>query len=502
MRKVYSKITDNTQLIKIDGTVGHRPSWGTWIKWKNSGYAPFVYYVKVDKKPNTLDASTKNNVLPKKAIGTLMNKPQEGVSVSYYNGYIQIFLGVKGSDAKAYLKSNPITVLLETDKKAEPEIPKEPENEGNIIKIDGTKGSVANWAVWNKWTNSGYTSFMYTVPVDKKPVSMKVTDANNKVKTVTIGEMVNNPKECISVSYYNKNIQIFVGVKGPNPKESLKKNPISVLLEVDENNQPEPPKEPETPKEPTPKPPTDDNQAINDWDAFNNTHGNYVAYSPSQVAVNGKKIKMTAIKKTTTVVPKGGTGYKATKDYLSGAMVSKKAYKYGTFTFKFRLSSNNTYLWPMVWTLPDDVNMKAPEFDLLESWGSYTNNSIVQTYHCFDSKGNFKTNYKQAQTKVDLTKEHELKMVWTQDNVVKMYVDGVLKLTIKDYMVNYKTGQVDYQVWFLNLGLGTYDGKAPNGTGWFEITDYEFKPVYTRDRQRQHYWNGNFTDGTLPSGKY
>ena len=107
----------NTQEIKIDGTIGHTPCWGTWSKWRGSGYTPYVYYIKVDKKPTTMDVSTKNNVLPKKAIGTLMNKTQEGVSVSYYNGNIQIFLGVKGSNAKAYLKSKPITVLLETDKK-------------------------------------------------------------------------------------------------------------------------------------------------------------------------------------------------------------------------------------------------------------------------------------------------------------------------------------------------------------------------------------------------
>ena len=375
----------NKQEIKINGIAGHRPCWGVWSKWWGSGYAPYVHYIKVNKKPKTMKVSTKNNVLPEVAIGKFMNKPQEGVSVSYYNGYIQIFLGVKGSNSKAYLKSKPVTVLLETDKKAE-------------------------------------------TPTKPKP-------------------------------------------EQPKPQE---------------------PSKPETPN----------NQAIKDWDAFNNTHGNYVAYSPSQVAVKGKKIKMTAIKKTTTVVPKGGTGKVATKNYLSGAMVSKKAYKYGTFTFKFRLSANNTLLWPMIWTLPDDVTMARPEFDLLESWGSKTGNSIVQTYHAFDANGKSLANYKQVATPTDLTKEHTLKMVWTQDNVVKMYVDGKLKLTIKDYMVNYKTKQVDYQVWFLNLGLGGYDGTAPNGTGWFEITDYDFQPVYTKDRTRQHYWNGNFTDGTLPSGKY
>ena len=183
-------------------------------------------------------------------------------------------------------------------------------------------------------------------------------------------------------------------------------------------------------------------------------------------------------------------------------MVSKKAYKYGTFTFKFRLSSNNTLLWPMIWTLPDDNGMARPEFDLLQSWGSLTGNNIIQTYHAFDSNGKSLPNYKQARTPTDLTKEHTLKMVWTQDNVVKMYVDGVLKLTIKDYMVNYKTKQVDYQTWFINLGLGGYDGRQPNGTGWFEITDYKFEPVYTRNRVRTNYGYGNFTDGSLPTGKY
>ena len=400
-----AKTVDSTQKIKINGTVGHRPCWGAWFKWFGKGYSPYVYYIKVDKKPKTMNVSTKDGVLPTVPIGKFMNKPQEGVSVSYYNGYIQIFLGVKGNDPRAYLRSKPVTVLLRTDE----------------------------------------------TPV--KPIEP---------------------------------------IKPEQPKPETPKP---------EQPKPEQPK-PEQPKPEEPKDPQQPNQAIKDWDAFNNTHGNYVAYSPSQVAVNGKKIKMTAIKKTTTVAPKGGTGYKATKNYLSGAMVSKKAYKYGTFTFKFRLSANNTLLWPMIWTLPDDVTMARPEFDLLESWGSKTGNSIVQTYHAFDSNGKSLANLQQKATPVDLTKEHTLKMVWTQDNVVKMYVDGVLKLTIKDYMVNYKTKQVDYQVWFLNLGLGGYDGTAPNGTGWFEITDYDFQPVYTKDRTRQHYWSGNFTDGTLPSGKY
>ena len=241
--------------------------------------------------------------------------------------------------------------------------------------------------------------------------------------------------------------------------------------------------------------------ALDDWDVYNNTYSyNYVAYMASQVGVSGKAIRITADKKTVTAVPTGDTGQTTTKDYVSGGLVTKKAFKYGTFTFKCKLSANNTYLWAMIWTLPDSVSMARPEFDLWESWGSKTNNAIVQTYHAFDSEGNDKMNYQQANTPVDLTQEHEVKAVWTEDNVFKMYCDGVLKLTIKDYMVNWKTGEVDYQLWFLNLGLGTFSGDAPNGTGWMEITDYKFEPVYTRDRVKQHTGCGNGTDGTLPSG--
>ena len=262
-----------------------------------------------------------------------------------------------------------------------------------------------------------------------------------------------------------------------------------------------PPSTPDTPS--TPSTPTDTSSAaLKDWDAFNNTYGNYVCYSPTQVAVSGKRIRMTAIKKTTTAVPKGGTGTTTTKNYLSGAMVSKKAFKYGTFTFKFKLSANNTYLWPMIWTLPDNTTVKGPELDLLESWGSFTGNSIIQTLHVYQN-GTFKSNAKQANTPVDLTKEHTLKLVWSSNNTITMYVDGVSKLTYgPSYMTNPNTGDIDYQVWFLNLGLGTYAGGAPNGVGWFEVTDYSFTPTYTRTRQKQHYWSGNFTDGTLPSGKF
>ena len=32
----------NTQEIKIDGTIGHTPCWGTWSKWRGSGYTPYV----------------------------------------------------------------------------------------------------------------------------------------------------------------------------------------------------------------------------------------------------------------------------------------------------------------------------------------------------------------------------------------------------------------------------------------------------------------------------
>lgn len=257
---------------------------------------------------------------------------------------------------------------------------------------------------------------------------------------------------------------------------------------------------PDPTPDPTPNPPSS-GSALNDWDVYNNTYSyNYVAYMASQVGVKNKAIRITADKKTVTAHPTGGTGQTTTKDYASGGLVTKKAFKYGTFTFKCKLSANNTYLWAMIWTLPDSVDMARPEFDLWESWGSKTNNAIVQTYHAFDSEGNDKMNYQQANTPVDLTQEHEVKAVWTQDNVFKMYCDGVLKLTIKDYMVNWKTGEVDYQLWFLNLGLGTFANDAPNGTGWMEITDYKFEPVYTRDRVKQHTWCGNWTDGTLPSG--
>ena len=255
----------------------------------------------------------------------------------------------------------------------------------------------------------------------------------------------------------------------------------------------------ETPSQPNP-PST--GSALDDWDAFHNTYGNYVAYMADRVGVKGKSIRMTATATPTTV--QGSV----TKDYRSGAMVSKKAYKYGTFTFKFKISANNTLLWPMIWTLPDQTvaqdkligKNQRPEFDLLESWGALTNNSIVQTYHCTTPSGESKMNYLQGRTPVDLTQEHELKLVWTQDNVIKMYCDGVVKVTIKDYVTNWQTGEVDYQVWFINLGLGGFDGTAPNGTGWFELIDYDFQPVYTRDRVKQDYGMGSFSDGTLPSG--
>lgn len=255
----------------------------------------------------------------------------------------------------------------------------------------------------------------------------------------------------------------------------------------------------ETPSQPNP-PST--GSALDDWDAFHNTYGNYVAYMADRVGVKGKSIRMTATATPTTV--QGSVS----KDYRSGAMVSKKAYKYGTFTFKFKISANDTLLWPMIWTLPDQTaaqdqligKNQRPEYDLLESWGSMTNNSVVQTYHCTTPSGESKMNYLQGRTPTDLTQEHELKLVWTQDNVVKMYCDGVVKVTIKDYVTNWQTGEVDYQVWFLNLGLGGFDGTAPNGVGWFEITDYDFQPVYTRDRVKQDYGFGSFSDGTLPSG--
>ena len=104
--------------------------------------------------------------------------------------------------------------------------------------------------------------------------------------------------------------------------------------------------------------------ALDDWDVYNNTYSyNYVAYMASQVGVKNKAIRITADKKTVTAVPTGGTGQTTTKDYVSGGLVTKKAFKYGTFTFKCKLSSNNTYLWAMIWTLPDSVSMARPEFD-------------------------------------------------------------------------------------------------------------------------------------------
>ena len=93
-------------------------------------------------------------------------------------------------------------------------------------------------------------------------------------------------------------------------------------------------------------------------------------------------------------------------------------------------------------------------------------------------------------------------MIWRENNTVEMYCDGVLKFTVTDYLTNYKTGAIDYQILFFNLGLGTYDGDAPNGTGWFEITDYSLEPIYSKDREKQHYWNGNWTDGTPAQGTF
>ena len=89
----------------------------------------------------------------------------------------------------------------------------------------------------------------------------------------------------------------------------------------------------QTPSQPNPP---SSGSALDDWDAFNNTYGNYVAYMADRVGVKGKSIRMTATATPTTV--QGSVS----KDYRSGSMVSKKAYKYGTFTFKFKISANDT----------------------------------------------------------------------------------------------------------------------------------------------------------------
>lgn len=365
------------------------------------------------------------------------------------------------------------------------EVP-ETKEELKVISITGGTFSVNDTVTITYTTNKDIDKHEFNLHYDTMPNAF--SSGNNRVTvkgntytmTFKVGELIEGTKNA-AIKLTDKDGNVVI------------KEVKLIITKEEDITTPNESEEDSTPSNPS-------SSALKDWDAFNNTYGNYVAYLPSQVGVNGSRIRLTAAKKTVTVTPKGGTGTVTTKNYVSGAMVSKKAYKYGTYTFKFKLSANDIYLWPMIWTLPDDVNMARPEFDLLESWGSYTGNSIIQTYHAYDSNGNSLINYQQAQTKTDLTKEHELKFVWTEDNVAKMYVDGVLKLTIKDYMVNYKTGEVDYQVWFLNLGLGTYNGIAPNGTGWFEITDYKFEPVYSKERTRQHYWQGNFTDGTLPSG--
>ena len=372
----------------------------------------------------------------------------------------------------------------------EPEDP-QPTPEGTKYTITASNSSQATWGNWAKWTT--YKAYVYNIPCKEKPSKIEVK-ANGFTSMQTY-EMIGKQGKNISASWYNGNIQVFIGIKD---KSEL---PIDIYVSTGDISLPTPveptnPTNPITPTEPTkPTTPTNPSNPIasQDWDLFNNTYGNKVIYKKEQVALNGKDIKITAVKKP-------GSVNGVTKQYTSGGLVSKKAYRYGTFTFKFKLSANNTYLWPMIWTLPDLTvaedglvgTNQRPEYDLLESWGSYTGNSIIQTYHTTTSAGKSLTNYKQARTPVDLTKEHEVKMVWTKDNVVKMYVDGQLKLTLTDYLVNHKTGKVDYQVFFLNLGLGTYDGKEPNGTGWFEITDYKFEPVESRNRVKQNYGYGNF----------
>ena len=354
-----------------------------------------------------------------------------------------------------------------------------PETSLAITNITGGTFTISNNATITYTTNKAVTKHEYRM--DKSYAytdgSGKVTSSgNNHTMTFNAGEL----------SVGTKNGSIRVTDANGNTTEA------DFALVINEATQ--------TP-DPTPNPPST-GSALDDWDAYNNTYGNYVAYMADRVGVKGKAIRMTATQTPTTV--QGSV----TKDYRSGSMVSKKAFKYGTFTFKFKVSANDTLLWPMIWTLPDQTvaqdqligKNQRPEYDLLESWGALTNNSVVQTYHCTTPAGESKMNYLQGRTPVDLTQEHELKLVWTQDNVVKMYCDGVLKVTIKDYVTNWQTGEVDYQVWFINLGLGGFDGTAPNGVGWFEITDYDFQPVYTRDRVKQDYGFGTFSDGTLPSG--
>lgn len=168
--------------------------------------------------------------------------------------------------------------------------------------------------------------------------------------------------------------------------------------------------------------------------------------------------------------------------WKTAAFVSKQAYRYGTYEFTYRLSANDIYLWPMIWILPDDESgtnkIARPEFDLLEAWGSYTGNNHVISTHVYT--GNNQPKMFQKQVKVDLTKQHTIKLDWQRDKV-EYYLDGTKQLTVTEGLKDY------YEVFIISLGVGTYDGKAPNGEGWFEITDFKMNPTETREKHLK-YW--------------
>jgi len=185
-------------------------------------------------------------------------------------------------------------------------------------------------------------------------------------------------------------------------------------------------------------------------------------YSKDNVVIIGDTIEITSRKET-----------KGNKEYTSGLVESKDAYKYGYFEFIIQVGEGRG-IFPAIWLLP--INGEAlPEIDIFEMIGSEP--QIFYGVIHFKEGGRQQADY--FEYEVPEKEQYSVALKWTEEALL-WFVDQ------KEVYTTSKGVPKEYMYIILNQAIGgDWPGNPDDTTifpNQFKILSYKIEPVFTKGR--------------------
>ena len=154
--------------------------------------------------------------------------------------------------------------------------------------------------------------------------------------------------------------------------------------------------------------------------------------------------------------------------------------KYVFYEARLRYPNPTDGFWGNFWTIGYDGNrwIWPPEFDMAEMTSNH-NGRIWQTYHYRDDNWSGDKDDDGDWQQVDWTDWHVYAFEWTEDEPLKMYIDGRLTYVAEEAPIWHQ-----FQYLILRMGAGIKDswgGIPDQQTQWPGLAEYDWVRVWEQE---------------------